>query len=295
MKSIRLADIVVDAGTQVRVAISEDVVSDYAEQMGNGIEFPAVVLFHDGNHYYLGDGFHRVMAARRAGWIDIGAEVRQGTQQDALWFALGANRENGQRLTAADKRHAIALALAAWPDRSMHQIADQIGCTLQPQQADGRDRTAPVITPNRKGGSSMWALIALPEADKQAVAVKIARAFRRAGAVDDFQTKEVEGAGLWDHGQLQRQLNGTEHFQLDRAGAVALRRSSWFARFVWFLSVEFGCESEVMSHAIGHAVAALLTAPGQARMARVPQISPRNVESECDSDSGSSERWVVAR
>jgi hypothetical protein len=129
VKSIRLANIVVDGGTQVRAAISEDVVADYAEQFANGIQFPPIVLFHDGNQYYLGDGFHRVMAARRAGWIDINADVRQGTKTDALWFALGANKENGARLTSADKRHAILIALKTWPERSGRQIAEQIGCS----------------------------------------------------------------------------------------------------------------------------------------------------------------------
>jgi hypothetical protein len=51
------------------------------------------------------------------------------SQQDALWFALGANRENGQRMTSADKRHAILMALTAWPEKSQRAIAEQIGCS----------------------------------------------------------------------------------------------------------------------------------------------------------------------
>ena len=39
-------------------------------------------------------------------------------QSDALWFALGANKTQGQRLSPADKKHAILLALKAWPDKS---------------------------------------------------------------------------------------------------------------------------------------------------------------------------------
>ena len=49
----------------------------------------------------------------------------------ALWFALGANRANGHRLTAADKKHAILLALKAWPERSANLVAEQIGCAQQ--------------------------------------------------------------------------------------------------------------------------------------------------------------------
>lgn len=62
MKQIELARIAVDACTQIRASISESVVSQYAESMLIGAQFPAVVLFHDGNQYYIGDGFHRVLA-----------------------------------------------------------------------------------------------------------------------------------------------------------------------------------------------------------------------------------------
>lgn len=127
MQRIELARVVVDAGTQIRAAINEETVAEYAEQMTAGVVFPPVVLFHDGNAYYLADGFHRTMAARRIGATDIPAEVQAGTKEDALWFALGANRKNGQRLNANDKRHAILLALQTWPEKSVKQIAEQIG------------------------------------------------------------------------------------------------------------------------------------------------------------------------
>lgn len=129
--SVTIADIVIDAGTQIRAAINEDVVTQYAERMAAGDVFPAVVLFHDGSAYYVGDGFHRTMAAQRNGLVEIPSDVRPGTKQDALWFALAANRENGLQLTKADKKHAILLALQTWPERSANQIADQIGCGQQ--------------------------------------------------------------------------------------------------------------------------------------------------------------------
>lgn len=51
-----------DAGTQIRAAINEAVVGEYAELMQADTKFPPVVLFHDGNAYYMADGFHRAMA-----------------------------------------------------------------------------------------------------------------------------------------------------------------------------------------------------------------------------------------
>jgi hypothetical protein len=126
---VPLADIAFDAGTQVRAAINEQVVTDYAERMTDGVEFPPIVLFHDGNAHYLADGFHRYMAAQRNQFRDIEADVRAGTKEDALWFALGANKVNGQRMTEADKTHAVALALRQWPEKMQREIAEQIGCS----------------------------------------------------------------------------------------------------------------------------------------------------------------------
>ena len=51
--------------------------------------------------------------------------ILTGTREDALWCALGANRAHGQRLTSADKKHAIELALEAWPEQSQSRDAAQ--------------------------------------------------------------------------------------------------------------------------------------------------------------------------
>lgn len=125
---VTLDDIVIDGGTQARAAIDEAVVNEYAERMHAGDCFPPVVLYHDGNRHYAADGFHRILAARQLGLDKILAVLHDGTRQAALWFALGANRLNGTRLNATDKRHAILLALKEWPQKSGNQIAEQIGC-----------------------------------------------------------------------------------------------------------------------------------------------------------------------
>ncbi len=126
---IRLDAITFDAGTQIRAAIDPQVVTDYAAAMTAGQVFPPIVLFHDGNQHYLADGFHRFMAAQRNQFREIYADVRPGTKQDALWFALGANRTNGKRLSETDKTHAVAMALSIWPEKMQREIADQIGCS----------------------------------------------------------------------------------------------------------------------------------------------------------------------
>jgi hypothetical protein len=54
--------------------------------------------------------------------------VRVGSERDALWYGLGAQRQHGYRLTDADVRRAVMLAITAWPDVSGRAIADQVGC-----------------------------------------------------------------------------------------------------------------------------------------------------------------------
>lgn len=127
--TIPISAIVFDAGTQVRASIHEPTVAKYAERMTEGDVFPPIDVFHDGNAYHLADGFHRFMAAQRIKLLDIPATVHPGTKDDALWFALGANRTNAHPMTDADKKHAIVLALATWPERSQNQLAQQIGCS----------------------------------------------------------------------------------------------------------------------------------------------------------------------
>ena len=114
---------VTDAGTQVRSAIDDDIVDEYVQALADGAQFPPVVVFRADGAEMLADGFHRVFAYRKAGRSEVPADVYHGTREDALWFALGANRAHGQRLTGADKRHAIELAYRAWPDLSQRRIA----------------------------------------------------------------------------------------------------------------------------------------------------------------------------
>ena len=126
-----IGGLITDAGTQVRAEIDEAIVEEYAEHLAAGGTLPPVTAFRDGGSTYLADGFHRLRAHERAGRTEIEAQVQTGTREDALWCALGANRAHGHRLTSADKKHAIELALEAWPDRSQRRIAAQIGCSQQ--------------------------------------------------------------------------------------------------------------------------------------------------------------------
>lgn len=116
-------------GTQMRDSVRTEVVAQYRERMDAGDVFPPVVLFQDGQSYWIADGFHRIQAARLGGAKEIRALVHVGTLSDAIQHATGANRAHGLPRTQADKRRAIRAALEhermrEWSDRA---IAKHVG------------------------------------------------------------------------------------------------------------------------------------------------------------------------
>ena len=162
---VNLERIPVAAGAQARVKIRGDVVRHYAAAMteqkaAGGVRFPPVVLFTDGQEYWLGDGWHRVLAARRARLSDIAADVRPGTLRDALLYSISANGAHGLPRTNADKRKAVALLLAdndwsRWSDREIarhclvdHKVVGRMrrtACGAQPQITERKVRRGAAV------------------------------------------------------------------------------------------------------------------------------------------------------
>lgn len=144
MKKLNIQSIIIDKGTQSRAAISEDTVSDYAEAMAAGDEFPPVIAFHDGVDYYLADGFHRLHAVKRLGKTSIQADVRTGTLRDAILYSLGANRDHGLRRSNADKRKCVQTLLEdfEWGDLSVNEMARICGVSPQLVMAVKQEKDA---------------------------------------------------------------------------------------------------------------------------------------------------------
>ncbi len=149
---IKLKKISIDGGTQPREDINEEIVSEYAEAMKEGDTFPPIVVFNDGVKYWLADGFHRYHASNKIGYLDIQAEVNQGTKRDAVLYSVSANSKHGLRRTNADKRKAVLTLLndeewSAWSDR---EIARQ--CQVSPKTVSKyREKTGVEIPQVRKG------------------------------------------------------------------------------------------------------------------------------------------------
>lgn len=138
---LKLDQIRTDGGTQARAGLDEATVAEYAETwqtlsyQQNGFDrMPPIVVYHDGEAYWLADGFHRVAAYRRflmdgkpsASAHALNAEVKQGTRRDAVLYACGANAAHGLRRTTADKRRAVETLLRdeEWRQWSDRKIAD---------------------------------------------------------------------------------------------------------------------------------------------------------------------------
>jgi hypothetical protein len=128
MKEIKISDIRIDGGTQIRKELNLDKVNEYAQQMDDGVEFPPITVFFDGSSTWLSEGFHRLSSERQRGSTTIKANVINGTIEDATLFALGSNK-HGLNMSAEDYRRSVEIMLnhPKWSTWSNAQIAKHIG------------------------------------------------------------------------------------------------------------------------------------------------------------------------
>lgn len=128
-RNVNLKEIRIDGGTQGRVELNQDVVAEYAEIVRDGADLPPVTLFNDGTDLWMADGFHRFFGYMAADRASIPADVRVGSQRDAVLYSVGANTSHGLRRTNADKRKAVLTILGdpEWSQWSDRKIAEACG------------------------------------------------------------------------------------------------------------------------------------------------------------------------
>jgi hypothetical protein len=124
---LKVDGIRIDGGTQPRALINEDIVSEYANDLTEGVVFPPVTVFYDGSDHWLADGFHRLHAHKKVELRTIECEVQKGSLRLAVLFACAANQNHGLRRSQADKRQAVILLLddqewCAWSDRKIASV-----------------------------------------------------------------------------------------------------------------------------------------------------------------------------
>lgn len=118
-----------DGGTQPRGVLDEDHINDLLHALKNGAKLEAILLYYDGENYWLTDGYHRLAAIIRHGKDKIKATIRQGTLQDAQWHSFSVNQHNVLKRSNADKQRAIVGALKHFygASRSNLDIAKHCG------------------------------------------------------------------------------------------------------------------------------------------------------------------------
>lgn len=131
-QTLEISEIELDPELQPRAVMDEATIEEYTEVLRDEVRvlpwpFPPVSVVHDGEKYWLWDGFHRVQAAKNAGISRIPATIQQGDRAFALWRSVGANKTHGLRRSNADKRRATELALLTAPDRSDRELAFHVG------------------------------------------------------------------------------------------------------------------------------------------------------------------------
>jgi len=158
MKTLNIKLIRIDGGTQSRVVINTDAVTEYADAIKAGAEFPPVIVFHDGTDHWLADGFHRFHAHNQIGRASIQAQVKTGTKRDAVLFSLGANDRHGIRSNVSDRRKAVHTMLAdlewsVWSDNAIAKLCGVDHKTVAAHRAsdlgNSHDREASIL-PNGK-------------------------------------------------------------------------------------------------------------------------------------------------
>jgi hypothetical protein len=95
--------------------------------MQDGAVFPPVVAFWDGTELWLGDGYHRISAARRADLVTFEVDVRDGEWRDALAFAFFANATHGEPLRPKERKEALPKIVRQFPGESTRDLAERIG------------------------------------------------------------------------------------------------------------------------------------------------------------------------
>ncbi|MFP5274909.1 DNA cytosine methyltransferase [Coleofasciculus sp.] len=155
--ALSIAEIRRDGGTQPREKLDLAHKNILKEAIEDGAELDPVVVFYDGESYWLADGFHRCKATEESGFEDIDVIIHQGTRRDAILYSVGANAEHkaAKPRSRADKRRAVMMLLndpewSKWSDREIarqckvdHKTVGRFRSSLTGEfpSEDGQQRT----------------------------------------------------------------------------------------------------------------------------------------------------------
>lgn len=121
--TIPIGKIVLDPRLQMRAKMDFDVIDEYAEHLA---ELPRCKVFLCAEQHLLTDGWHTYHAHKKAGSDSVPCTVTEGSFEQAVIEAAGANHGHGIRRTNDDKRRAVAVVLSTpdFTDKSDRAIAE---------------------------------------------------------------------------------------------------------------------------------------------------------------------------
>jgi hypothetical protein len=224
----------VDQTVQQRAAgTSQDVVSEYAEAMRNGVGFPPIDIFgNDEGPFYVGDGFHRTEAYRSVhpDATDIECRVHPGGRDDALLFACGANVRHGLPRSRADKLKAVLTLIlsetwSGWSDREIARqcavshtyVAGVRGELATFPDADPQEQTS--STDPHSGPDSVT--------DEPTAAPVQRRTVRRNGRCYNMRTEQIGGGRSQPADEVRKLKQAFERFKMALSGASASAREAF--------------------------------------------------------------------
>ncbi len=124
-KLITISDINTKGSPHVRGEYRSDVAEEYSAQYKHrNHTMPEPVLFRVGEDLFVADGMHRIKAMELAGLKVQTFDVRVGSWQECVKYALSANVANGIRRSNSDKRACVTLALKEFPKLSNGALSD---------------------------------------------------------------------------------------------------------------------------------------------------------------------------
>lgn len=232
---IPLSKIRLDGGTQPRVAIAEDVVSEYAVALRAGVEFPPPDVFYDGADYWLGDGFHRYHAAVAAGLETMACAMRFGTRRDAVLFSTGANQGHGLRRTNADKRKAVTTLLqdeewGQWSNREIgrrlgvdHSFVSDLRASLLVTNSEKQTRTYTT----KQGTKATMNVENIGKLDKSKTGIQERRDRMKALAAEGYTSRQIGArVGISDHYVRETLRKEGVDIPADKAVGITQRHDS---------------------------------------------------------------------
>jgi hypothetical protein len=105
--SLRLGEVVIDHTYQMREQMNHDVIDNYVDALD---ALPPINIIEVRGRKILVDGFHRYFAFERAEREELPALLIEGTEQDAMVYAMAANFEHlksGSKPNGSDQKRAI--------------------------------------------------------------------------------------------------------------------------------------------------------------------------------------------